>query len=603
MSERRFTEKPDLDPVAVRSLPDGHPAMVENRTLFPSTVVEVTANAPDRLLVSGENNIKIGKTVEKGEFNGYGIFMLSLEERATCPTDCAVRGYCYGNGMQMARRHRIGDPDVFFDRLGLEIAELLDEHEGLLIRLHVLGDFPSVEYVSFWKEVLDEYPNVACFGYTHRATTRWGGDEIGEAIAQVKSAHPKRFRIRWSSPTDRADGATVIDYIPEGSHSKSGALVCPSQLDNTACCATCALCWERGFADKTIAFIKHGPKSDAVAAEAYMQQMDPETPETAWEIASNTSNPVALTVDPDQGSPVDLKVNFGPADVARRRVRSIQLPQSIRDGYAKTFMPQPPEVRLVVPSTLIVEVGYQRDLSGKSLRLIKNIVANWDWAKFKPPVCAETPDGLFVIDGQHTAIAAASHPKVEKIPVMIVSRPDIEDRAAAFVSQNQNRLSMSPLQIFHAQLVAGDKDALGILRCVVKAGATVPRSPPLKGKEKAGELATVTPLYRMFKARGADHVERVVHIAVLSGRAPITSTILYGLDIALTMEPANDDYVTSELTDEEIAYTLARIDVEKEAAAEAAANDISRYHALAGIIEHNIWHVNSEVFGALKAAE
>jgi hypothetical protein len=35
MSQRRFTEKPDLDPSAVRSLPDGHPAMVENRTLFP----------------------------------------------------------------------------------------------------------------------------------------------------------------------------------------------------------------------------------------------------------------------------------------------------------------------------------------------------------------------------------------------------------------------------------------------------------------------------------------------------------------------------------------------------------------------------------------
>lgn len=398
MSERRFTEKPDLDPSAVRGLPDGHPALTENRTLFPSTVVTVTEDAPDRLLVSGENNIKIGKTVEKGEFAGYGIFMLSLEERATCPDDCSVRAFCYGNGMQMARRHRIGDPDVFFDRLGLEIAALLDEHEGLLIRLHVLGDFPSAEYVAFWKEVLDEYPNVACFGYTHRATAKWGGDEIGDAIAAVKSAHPKRFRIRWSSPTDRADGATVIDYIPDGAHSKSGALVCPSQTDSTACCATCALCWERGFAEKTIAFIKHGPKSDEAAARAAMAE-------------STLQNvQIAQNVQIVQPAEVDLKVNGDRlksepvADPARRRVRGIQLPQSIRDGYAKTFISPPPEHRLVVPSTLIVEVGYQRDLSGKSLKLIKNIVANWDWARFKPPVCAETPDGLFVIDGQHTAI-------------------------------------------------------------------------------------------------------------------------------------------------------------------------------------------------------
>src|SRR5688572_2370267 len=146
MSERRWTDKPELNPEAVRGLPDGHLALVENRTLFPNTVVTVTKKVPERLLVSGDNNRKIGKTVEKGEFKGYGIFMLSLEERATCPTDCFARAYCYGNGMQLARRHRIGDADVFFDRLALEIAELLDDNVGLLIRLHVLGDFPSVEY-------------------------------------------------------------------------------------------------------------------------------------------------------------------------------------------------------------------------------------------------------------------------------------------------------------------------------------------------------------------------------------------------------------------------------------------------------------------------
>jgi hypothetical protein len=38
LSERRFTDKPDLNPAAVMSLPEDHPAMRGNRTLFPITV-------------------------------------------------------------------------------------------------------------------------------------------------------------------------------------------------------------------------------------------------------------------------------------------------------------------------------------------------------------------------------------------------------------------------------------------------------------------------------------------------------------------------------------------------------------------------------------
>jgi hypothetical protein len=277
MSDRRHTDKPDLNPAGVMSLDINHAAMRENRTLFPSTVVTVTADAPDRLLVSGRNNRKIGATVEKGKFKGYGIYCLSLEERATCPEDCSARGFCFGNGMQMARRHRIGDADVFFDRLGFEIMELLDEEPaGLSIRLHVLGDFPSVEYVSFWKEVLDENPNVMCWGYTHRAPTNWGGDEIGDAIQAVKDAHPERFRIRWSTDVARPDSAIILDHVPRGARGPNQEIVCPAQTDATACCATCSLCW--GAPNENIGFIKHGRVSADVEAEAVTQAMSRPAP-------------------------------------------------------------------------------------------------------------------------------------------------------------------------------------------------------------------------------------------------------------------------------------------------------------------------------------
>jgi hypothetical protein len=616
VSERRFTDKPELNPEAVRGLPDGHPALVGNRTLFPNMVVEVTADEPDRLLVSGDNNRKIGATVEKGVFKGYAIYMLSLEERATCPEDCEVRSFCYGNGMHQARRHRIGDSDTFYDRLGLEIAELTERHEGVLIRLHVLGDFPSVEYVSFWKEALDEYPNLACFGYTHRSPKNWGGDEIGDAIEAVKDTHSERFRIRWSSPVSRADGAIVIDHVPVKPRTVNNEIVCPSQTDATACCATCALCWEKASAKECIAFIKHGPKSSEVEARGHMN----EAAKAYWsDKASREPLKVAVMAPPlepgHKDSPASLQAfeaavesepllgkvdrsrtvegidpepsNSGalvPVEAQeeiteRRRIRAITIPGKVD---LKVNIPAPPEPRTIDPSTLIVEVGYQRDLSGKSLRLIRNIVLNWDWAKFKPPVCAETREGLFVIDGQHTAIAAASHPGIKQIPVMVVQRPDIEDRAAAFVSQNRNRLTMSPLQVFHAELIAGDKTALGILRCVVKAGSSVPRNPPKKGEAKPGEIVSMSALRHVWAGGKAEHLERVLRIAVQSGVAPITTTILRGLDIILKDV---EGMGFGPLTDEDLAQGLARIeDLEKASEENALEAGTSRYVSAASLI-------------------
>src|SRR5690348_4235835 len=96
-----------------------------------------------------------------------------------------------------------------------------------------------------------------------------------------------------------------------------------------------------------------------------------------------------------------------------------------------------PNFEWVEPKTLLVEDKYQRQLSKESITLIRRIISGWDWAKFKPPIVAPTNDGLEVIDGQHTAIAAASHPGIERIPVMVIDAAAMEDRARAFVAHNR----------------------------------------------------------------------------------------------------------------------------------------------------------------------
>ncbi|PSM18238.1 DUF6551 family protein [Nitratireductor sp. StC3] len=542
MSKRRFTDKPALHPSAVAGLDDDHPAMTGNRTLFPSTVVEVTGEQPDRILVSGDNNRKIGKVVGKGRFSGYGIYMLTLQERATCPVSCEMRGACYGNGMQLARRHRIGDTDTFYDRLGLEIAELLDRHDGLLIRLHVLGDFPDVEYVSFWKEVLDEYPNVACYGYTHRAPASRGGCEIGDAIDAVKDVHPDRFRIRWSSPVARADGAVVLDHVPAGPRADDRSLVCPAQTDATACCATCALCWEAAAKRECIGFIRHGRATAGGELKAIAKAANEKGAELPGSLRPIVPMPTA---------------GLSPSAIRSAKPRFVDID----------------------PSTLKVETKYQRDLSTKSLTLIKRIVEHFDWTKFKPPICVEQDGEYFCIDGQHTAIGAASHPDLETIPVMVVDADSVEARASAFVAHNRDRVSMSRLQVFHGDVASGKPEAVDILRIAKQAGARIPRNPVNRRDAKIGDVVAVGEIEKLHAMDGGALLSRVLRIAVEGRCRPINQTILRALRMLL-VEPQYEGVSEGDI----VTALMARPDLEQAAVRFGAETNKGRYSAAAVIL-------------------
>jgi hypothetical protein len=63
-----------------------HPALVEARTIYPTTVIE--ARDAKNLFKDGMHSSKIGGRVRKGAWAGMPLFTLTLEERATCPTAC-----------------------------------------------------------------------------------------------------------------------------------------------------------------------------------------------------------------------------------------------------------------------------------------------------------------------------------------------------------------------------------------------------------------------------------------------------------------------------------------------------------------------------------
>lgn len=226
----------------VLRLDAAHPAIREMRTLFPRSV-----RLPDRrtaLLKPGIDTRKLGHVVAKGRWRGFPIYSLTLEERATCPAACKLLATCYGNRMHMARRWKHG-PELEA-RLDEGLEGLQANHQrGFVLRLHILGDFYSPEYVELWRAWLKKFPALNVFGYT-----AWGvGTPIGQAIATLRNNRWDRFSVRTSGA--KAGARTLVVTAAD----KAGdAIVCPAQTDDTTSCATCGLCWHTR---KPVAFLEH----------------------------------------------------------------------------------------------------------------------------------------------------------------------------------------------------------------------------------------------------------------------------------------------------------------------------------------------------------
>jgi hypothetical protein len=225
-------------------LPAYHPASRAGNSIFPSRVFDPGEVA--RVLKDGHQSRKIGKVVQKGRLKGAPIFTLTLEERATCPRSCREWASCYGNNMQAAERIVAGL--ALESALLLEVRELAKSHpDGFLVRLHVLGDFYSLEYVARWALFLELYPALHLFGFTAHDPA----SAIGRAVAGLALTFGwSRAAIRFSGEPHELHAARVIGP----GESDPGAVLCPAQSGSTECCATCALCWQ---STRAIAFRRH----------------------------------------------------------------------------------------------------------------------------------------------------------------------------------------------------------------------------------------------------------------------------------------------------------------------------------------------------------
>jgi hypothetical protein len=250
-----------------------HPAAIRGETIYPGQVRQPY----QRLLVTGRDQRKLGARVKRaGAWQGFPIYSLTLEERATCPASCHHWLTCYGNSMQWAVRIDASSPR-FAGELAIELEELQARHPGgFVVRLHLLGDFYSISYVERWSRWLDEFPALHVFGYTAHPPH----SVIGRAVLHLAARRWDRFAVRLSS-LDPGPARTITAFDPAPAP-RPNVITCPAETFHpdgsrkTKGCSTCGLCWHPAARAKTIRFIAHGghPKpslSTSDAADAVAQ--------------------------------------------------------------------------------------------------------------------------------------------------------------------------------------------------------------------------------------------------------------------------------------------------------------------------------------------
>ena len=217
-------------------------AHAEGRTLYPKS--RKGTDYTSRVL-KASSNIKLGRVMRK-IWPDAKIFTLTLEERKTCPSDCAMWSKCYGDNMPFA--HRMSMPED--ELIGRIEREVKSEKGTIAVRLHVLGDFFSPLYVAFWGYMMARYDHLRVWGYTaHQPSS-----EIGREIVRLNKTYSGRFLVRFSNQPKPIEEEGV--YTCAVDDADGDYITCPEQLGKVEDCGSCGLCMNPKV-KKGIRFLRH----------------------------------------------------------------------------------------------------------------------------------------------------------------------------------------------------------------------------------------------------------------------------------------------------------------------------------------------------------
>lgn len=130
-----------------------------------------------------------------------------------------------------------------------------------------------------------------------------------------------------------------------------------------------------------------------------------------------------------------------------------------------------PDLQWVPIADILVDSSYQRELDEKR---VKRILTAFRWDHFGAIVLAPQPDGRFAVtDGQHRLKAAEMHPRIKRVPAVVISAGGNMAEAENFLAINRGRKVVTPVETYWAGLAAGDENAKAVHDVLAAAGCDV----------------------------------------------------------------------------------------------------------------------------------
>jgi len=153
---------------------------------------------------------------------------------------------------------------------------------------------------------------------------------------------------------------------------------------------------------------------------------------------------------------------------------------------------------------LKVDGKYQREISERGRALIRDIVANFNWAKFGCLTVTPTGRGYYnVIDGQHRSVSANEVEEIVKVPCLVVLPAlDVRGQSELFSHTNAHRVAMSPLNIFWAGVTARNAVCLEVWKVAKEGGVTLARRQGIK--QPLGVTSAISAIRHAIAKSGRD---------------------------------------------------------------------------------------------------
>lgn len=190
------------------------------------------------------------------------------------------------------------------------------------------------------------------------------------------------------------------------------------------------------------------------------------------------------------------------------QIRNNELEPGIRAFDVSQFSPvvpagEPgslPDLLWLRISDLRIDERYQRSVLGRGMTNIRHIATNFQWSKFTA-VCVARWEGVdYVVDGQHRTYAAALR-GLEKVPCLVMRMP-LRDAADAFAAINGRTTAIHALNVWGAQVAAGDPEAAALDRACRAEGVLIKRYPVPLLKMRPGQTVALGALQRGMKDLG-----------------------------------------------------------------------------------------------------